>query len=325
MVTGFDAALAAIEPQQGDKDAASRAHSEVRKVLSRDELLSDWGINSVLIGSYKRQVSIRRIKDVDVFCRLESIPDNVSGVQALNEFYRVLKDEYGEESITRQARSLSVEVPAWDGLHVDAVPARRAGEFWEIPDRKDPESGWQETNPDELTRLSSLMNTELGELYVPCVKLMRQTRRTLIGNHPGGLFVEMALYEACYQGLVSGDSMRNFYISALGGVSQIINAKVLDSEEIPDPTRPGEYLEFRATDDEWATAADTFRVAAAQADHARSAPRCVAEATFHRLLGRNSDNEVVYALPADCNADGTTKTRLVAGDRDVPGGNQKFA
>lgn len=325
MVNGFEAAQGAVEPQQVDKDAAIRAHRQVREVLARDPLLSEWGINSILIGSYKRQVSIRRINDVDVLGRLESIPDGISGTKALDEFFRVLTDEFGEGTVTRQARSLSVEISTWDGLHVDAVPARPAGEFWEIPDREDPDSGWQETNPDKLTQLSSQMNTEMGELYVPCVKLIRQTRRTLIGDHPGGLFVEMALYTACARGLVSGDTMRDFYISALNGVSQVVDAKVHDGEEIPDPTRPGEHLEFRATDEEWATAADAFRAAAADAGRARTAPRCAAEATFHRLLGKNSDGEVVYPLPADCNVDGTTKSRLVAGDRTVPGGNQKFA
>jgi hypothetical protein len=325
MATGFDAAQSAVEPQQVDKDAASRAHLEVREVLAQDPLLSEWSIDSVLIGSYKRQVSIRRIKDVDVFCRLESIPADVTGTKALDEFFRVLTNEYGEASVTRQARSLSVEIANWDGLHVDAVPARPAGDYWEIPDREDPDSGWQETNPDELTQLSSQMNARMSELYVPAVKLIRQTRRTLIGDHPGGLFVEMALYTACDQGLVSGDTMRDFYISALNGVSQVTDAKVRDGAEIPDPTRPGERLTFRATDDEWATAAEAFRTAAARAERARTAPRCAAEATFHRLLGKNSDGEVVYPLPADCNIDGTTKSRLVAGDRTVPGGNQKFA
>ncbi|GAB3561376.1 nucleotidyltransferase domain-containing protein [Spelaeicoccus albus] len=325
MTTGFDAAQGAVEPQRVDKEAASRAHLEVREVLERDSLLSDWGINSILIGSYKRQVSIRRIKDVDVFCRLESVPHDVSGSTALNEFFRVLSDEYGEDNITRQARSLSVENPTWNGLHVDAVPARPAGRFWEIPNHEDPDSGWQETNPDKLTQLSSEMNTALGELYVPGVKLIRQTRRTLIDDHPGGLFVELALYTACTGGQVFGDTMRDFYVSALNGVAQVVDAKVRHGQEIPDPTRPGELLKFRATDDEWLTAADAFKAAAAQADRARNAPRCAAEATFHRLLGKNSDGEVVYPLPVDCNVDGSTKSRLVAGDRTVPGGNQKFA
>ncbi|MFE4950147.1 nucleotidyltransferase [Leifsonia sp. NPDC056665] len=325
MATGFEAAASAVEPQEIDKSAASRAHLEVRKVLESDRLLASWGINSVLIGSYKRRVSIRRIKDVDVFCRLEGIPDDVSGAKALDEFYRVLVSAYGEDFVTRQARSMSVEAETWDGLHVDAVPARAAGAYWEIPDRSDPSAGWQETNPEGLTELSSTMNTAMGDLYVPAVKLIRQTRRTLIGDHPGGLFAEVALYRACERGLVHGNTMRDFFVSALQGVSQITDEKVLEGAELPDPTRPGNYLAFRATDEEWALAAEAFRTAAAQAERARTAPRCAAEATFHRLLGKNSDGETVYPLPADCNADGTTKSRLVAGDRTVPGGNQKFA
>jgi len=325
MATGFDAALSAVEPQQIDKNAASRAHLEVRDVLASDSVLTEWGIDSILIGSYKRQVSIRRISDVDVFCRLEGVPTSVSGADALDQFFRVLAAAYGTTAVKRQSRSLSVNNDSWNGLHVDAVPARPAGPFWEIPDRDDASSGWQETNPDQQTELSSRMNTEMGDLYVPCVKLLRQTRRTLIGKHPGGLFVEMALYAACDSGFVSGDTTREFYISALQGVSRVIDAKVNAGVELEDPTRPGKTLKFRATNEEWTEAANSFRLAAAQAEHARTASRCEAEATFHQLLGKNTDGQVVYPLPADCNTDGTTKSRLVAGDKSIAGGNQKFA
>lgn len=325
MSAGFEAALSAIEPTTADVDAASTAHLDIRAVLESDDVLTEWGIDSVLIGSYKRQVSIRRIKDVDVFCRMKNFPSNVTGRNALDEFSRVLTTEYGSGAVALQTRSLKVELPGWNGLHVDLVPARPSGNYWQIPDRKDPSSGWQETNPEALTQCSTDMNAAMHELYVRCVKLIRQTRRTILGDHPGGLFSEMALYQACRDGIAAGSNIREFYIAALRGVATVIERKVHSGIEIEDPTRPGEFLTFNARDDEWEQAVSAFASAADDAERARTSARCQAEAVFHRLLGKNSANEWVYPLPADCNSDGTSKSRVIAGDRSVAGGDQKFA
>lgn len=326
MSSGFDAATTNVEPSSGDVTNAASAHSEVRDVLEADGLLKDWGIDSVLIGSYKRHVSIRRIKDVDVFCRLPDIPVDVTGDQALDEIRRVLVAEYGVSAVTRQARSLKVKVDAWGGLHVDAVPARPAGSYWEIPDHDNPGTTWQETNPEEMTRLKAEMNDRMGDLYVPAVKLLRQTRRAIgIPRHPGGLYVEMALYRACDLGYVSGDDIRTFYVSALNGVATVTTNKVKYGVEIPDPTMLGKDLVFRATDNQWDAAEQKFRDAAADATKALNQTRCGEAAIFHRLLGKNSDDEWVYPLPDDCNLDGTTKSQIQVGERSAHGGNQRFA
>lgn len=325
--SGFSAATANVEPDKSDVANAAKAHLEVRKVLESDSLLTRWGIDSVLIGSYKRHVSIRRIKDVDVFCRLPDIPRSVKGSRALDLIERVLAAEYGAGAVERQARSLKVEIGTWGGLHVDAVPARTAGRYWEIPNHDDLSgNSWQETNPEEMTRLKSEMNDRMGDLYVPAVKLLRQTRRAIgVGRHPGGLFVEMALYRACVLGYVSGDDVRTVYVSALNGVATVTTHKVKYGVEIPDPTLSGAPLVFRATDHEWQLAEEKFRSAAAEATRAVNEDRCGEAAIFHRLLGKNSDGTWVYPLPEDCSADGTTVTDIQVGERTARGGNQRFA
>lgn len=326
MNTGFDAATTNVEPTSTDVENAARAHKEVRQVLEGDTLLTQWGIDSVLIGSYKRHVSIRRIKDVDVFCRLPKIPSHITGSAALAEIKRVLTRRYGSTAVEAQARSLKVEVAEWGGLHVDAVPARPAGARWEIPDHENPGTTWQPTNPEEMTKLKIEMNARMNELYVPAVKLIRQTRRAIgIGKHPGGLYVEMALYHACNLGLVSGDDTRAFYVAALKGVSTVTNLKVAGQMEIPDPTMPGEVLKFRATAAEWSAAAQKLAAAAADAGTALNETRCGEAAIFHRLLGKNTDGVWVYPLPDDCNLDGTTKSRVTAGARTIGTENQRFA
>jgi Second Messenger Oligonucleotide or Dinucleotide Synthetase domain len=323
---GFDVATTKVEPDVGDVTKAASAHREVRSVLEADDLLKDWGIDSVLIGSYRRQVSIRRIKDVDVFCRLPNIPGDVTGEEALTEIKRVLVAEYGAQAVKPQARSLKVEIDAWDGLHVDAVPARPAGPYWEIPDHDKPGCSWQKTNPEEMTRLKTEMNERMGVLYVPGVKLLRQTRRAIgVPRHPGGLYIEMALYRACDLGYVSGDDLRTFYVSALNGVATVTTSKVTYGFEIPDPSMLNKNLAFRATDDQWEAAEQKLRDAAAEATRALNETRCMEAAIFHRLLGTNSDDNWVYPLPDDCNVNGTTKSQIQVGDRSARGGNQRFA
>lgn len=120
-----------------------------------------------------------------------------------------------------------------------------------------------------MTRLKTEMNRRSNDLYVPAVKLLRQSRRALgIAKRPGGLYVEMALYRACALGLVSGDDLRTFYVSALNGMSIVTTDKVKRGVEIPDPSMPGKPLVFRATDTQWEIAEQKFRGGAADAPRA---------------------------------------------------------
>ena len=124
LTTEFDIALGRIEPSDADKENAPDAHEQVRDVLKDDSTLAGYVIEPVLIGSYKRHVSIRRVKDVDVFCRLEELPADATPEALLEHFDQVLTLKYGVGRVTKQARSVQVAFPEFDGLYVDAVPAR---------------------------------------------------------------------------------------------------------------------------------------------------------------------------------------------------------
>ncbi len=69
LATHFKTALSNIEPS-GDAKNAQSAHAEVTAALEADDLLVKLGVDPLLIGSYGRHASIRRVKDVDVFARL---------------------------------------------------------------------------------------------------------------------------------------------------------------------------------------------------------------------------------------------------------------
>jgi hypothetical protein len=328
----FSKALESIEPSSDDKTNAPEAHKAVRNVLTSADELTEWGLNPVLIGSYKRDVSIRRVSDVDVFCRMDDIDDDVAGDTVLDKFYKVLDaafgtDDDGNRRVKRQARSITIGFPEYDGLHVDAVPARKRSDgYWEIPTR---DGDWQTTNPEKQTALKTAMNDAFAGDYVPLVKLIRQTRRTILDKRPGGLFAELALYNACVNNTISKDNVTLAYVTALEAVADYLDSKVDWGTELPDHTMPGHTLNFRATDNQWETARDKFRSAAIEAREAyREEDSGKAAVKFRKLLGKNGDNETVFPMPAGYNEDGTKRASsapvITPGSSKVPAGDRRF-
>ena len=94
--TQFTKALEMIEPSKDDDANAPKAHTAVRDVLTGADDLKKWTLDPVLIGSYKRDVSIRRVKDVDVFCRMTTA-DTTAGQKVLDDFFKVLDNAFGTD------------------------------------------------------------------------------------------------------------------------------------------------------------------------------------------------------------------------------------
>lgn len=327
----FTKALEMIEPSPDDQKNAPLAHNAVRDALTSADSLKKWGLKPVLIGSYRRDVSIRRVKDVDVFCRMETA-DDTSGQTVLAEFFKVLDDEFGVDTdnkkrVRTRDRSLQIGFPEYDGLYVDAVPARqRSDGYWEIPSKDSDE--WQTTNPEELTSLKTSMNDTFNGLYVPGVKLIRQTRRTILKSRPGGLFTELCFYDACKRGVVSKYNQTIVYVTGLEAIATYLNDKVNWGAALPDPTMPGHTLTFRATDKQWEDARDKFAAAAEKArDAYEEEDLGKAAVAFRELLGENGDGDTVFSMPAGYNDDGTKRTAaglIVPGEGGVPGGTERF-
>lgn len=327
----FKDALSSMEPGD-DKTNAPEAHRLVRDALEADSKLAEYGVSPVLIGSYKRSVSIKRIKDVDVFVRLPDVPSDVTSGDILDRFFKVLHAEFGTDSdghrrTKRQDRSLQVSFPEYD-LYVDAVPARPYwdGGTWEIPQKGD-EDKWVRTNPEGLTSLSSEMNAAHDGYYVPTVKLLRQTRRAQLGKKkPGGFFIEMATYQAFASGAVSGNDQAEYYASATQEVSKIIENFVTHDIGVDDPTLPGRTIRIRATDDELDAARTRFTDAAtAASDALDEEDEGQAALAFQRLLGKNGDDETVFPMPPGFNEDGNKRASAIsAGARVVPAGKRTF-
>jgi hypothetical protein len=337
LFTQFSEALRNVEPTEADKANAPVAHQDVRDALAADPVIAGWGFAPILIGSYKRNVSIRRMKDVDLFGRLPDLPDDVDPATLLKEFERVLKAAFGSDRMKRQARSIQISFPDLEGLYVDAVPARPwtspyGEEVWQLPKRG--EDGWQATNPERLTALKTELNEEFDKLYVPVLKLLRQTRRSLHGKKkPGGLTVEMAAVAAFSSGAVAQGTLPEVYVSALRETGQqLYNAFVL-GWDLDDPTLQGEKLYVRGEDADKQALAIAFVEAGKRAQEALDAgdeDKCSAAKTFREILGKAVDDQgeqdYVFPMPDDCNLNGTRKafTEVRPGDSRVAGGTRRF-
>lgn len=293
----FRDALAAIEPAE-DAEHAAEAHEEVRRVLNSREDFKDWGLETLLIGSYRRQVSIRRVKDADVFCQLPDLPVDVDPQDLLDRFLSALSEEYGDR-VSRNDRSVKVDFPVYD-LHVDVVPARPVGDLWEIPNKWE---GWETTHPLRFNELTSGCNATHDKKYVPTVKLLRQTRRALMGTaKPGGFFVEVAAFHAFQNIPTEGapdlpSSIAEYYTVALEAMVPLLRAHADGSAPLLNPAVPGQKLHVRATTEEleavvaaWEHAATSARVALDEIDDHAAAQ------AFHELLGLTTEGEAVFPL-----------------------------
>lgn len=330
LVKEFNEACSRIEPEDDDKANASSAHLEVRACLEGNEQLKGYGIDTILIGSYSRQVSIRRVKDVDVFSKLPDLDTDLTSTEVLDLFEETLEDEFPGR-VDRQDRSIKVDFPEF-GLHVDAVPARPAGEYWEVPDRApddDPESddNWQVTNPEGLGDLSSEMN-DIGHFnakYVPVVKLIRQARRANLDKRPGGLFFEILTYHAFdgFDDEMKDKSKQRLFVAALRSIAGQL-ADFAAGGDVADPSMDGEIITIRATEVEIALATSKFAELADKAEEALDAEPCPAAKIYQDMLGKNEDGDLVFAMPSYCNADGTKRADIRTSTTTVPGGRDRF-
>lgn len=325
LTSQFNDAKSNVEPSDDDRRDAPGCHLEVREALAKDSFLASAGIDTVLIGSYRRSVSIRRVKDVDVLCKLPDLEEAKAGLGAravLNRLETALHDQLGEDRVTPQDRSFQVSFEGLD-LFVDVVPARSCGDHWEIPDRS---GDWEETNPELLKTRTEELNDDHGGRYVPIVKLVRQTRRAHLGKQPGGLFFEILTHHAFKSGLVAGANTAECFCITLERLPAELSTAI--DLGLSDPTLPGKTISTRATGTQLATALSTFEDLAKQAREALDEEdRCRSARLWRDILGENDDGWV-FPMPDGCDESGKASAGLTfirSGQPEVPAGDEHFA
>lgn len=302
----FSSALTRIEIKGAQIEAAKNAHEELRDVLESDTQLRDWGIDTVLIGSYARRTGIHPGNDVDVFSKMTALDTSVAPHLVYDAIRRVLTSHYGDR-VTPRGRSLKVDFGA-KGFSVDAVPAVRADDKWAIPSKDSTTwaapgaEAWVLTDPERLTDLTQARNeapTVSGQgAYVPTVKLARQVRSHHLGDsRPRGLYIELA----CYWGFEGGTGAETF-AECLRGTLGYIADHLRGEEALLDPAL-GTPFSPAPTTAERSAAAETFELLADSASRALTADRCPAAVLWREILGRN-DRGPVFPLPEGCDETG---------------------
>ncbi|MCP2637660.1 nucleotidyltransferase [Microbacterium sp. HD4P20] len=318
----FSNAVSNVTISDDKEQRAIAAHSEVRELLEADATLKSWGITPLLIGSYGRQTARYPGKDVDIFLRFLNLGVASDPAVLYDAVSRVLIAAYGliDEGgrVTPQPRSLKVDFAAPNAqadlaFSVDAVPAVPWGKDWAIPNRdrstwQNESDRWVRTNPVEFGDASQTLSTSANSpvvngrnAYKPVVRLLRQVRHVHLGAaKPGGLYVEVAAFEAWQSGRVTGDSWAELFASSLYEVSRVFHMAA--SEGLLDPILRTPLKPALETSD-WLYASRTFGALATDAQEALRATPCAAAKTWRTILGTN-DRGQVFPLPDGCSGAG---------------------
>ncbi len=298
----FDGALKKINLSAAKVAKAKAAHEEVRAVLEADPKLKGYDVDTILIGSYGRDVAIQPGHDVDVFVKL---PDFDEDPESLYEAVKKpLKARYEARLDDTGAHALSIKFG--DEFSIDAVGATKDPKsgHWVLPSLDDlgNRTQWEETDPERLGDLAEARNKTpqvSGQgAYKPIVKLVRQIRKHHIGDErPKGLYLEMLTYWAFDAG-VTGDTFAEILASTLGRIADQLES----GDVITDPALEREFAPAPSSA-QLAAAAVVFREQATAAVKALTQELCPAAATWRKILGENG-NGWVFPLPEGCDADG---------------------
>ena len=309
----FGDALSRIEVNGERARRAALAHQEVRGVLETSAQLRQWGVDTVLIGSYARRTNIHPGRDVDVFTKLTLLDTSTADPFRVYETVRDVLVAHYKHRAEPQPRSIKIQFShaGEEDFSVDAVPAVRSNARWAIPERdssrwasRDAGERWVETDPERLTALTVRRNespTVNGQgAYVPTVKLMRQTRRHHRGDaKPGGLYFELLTYHAFQSGL-PGNTFAELFAGALKLVA--MQLAVAHERPLVDPAMDTPYQPMPDPDDV-TDASEVFARLAAQAARALTVERCEAAILWREIIGRN-DRGPCFPLPPGCDEQG---------------------
>ena len=294
---------------------AIKAHLEVRGVLELDPKLRTWGVDTILIGSYKRKTAVFPCKDVDVLVKLPDAPADASPEVVFTEVQRVLVAHFKGRA-TEQRRSMNVS-GFEEGLTVDAVPAVRDGARWKIPQTSGRKVGerwvkdeWEMTDPERLTDLTNETQEASSVIerqgsYQRTVRLVKQMRDHHVGREekPGGLYFELMTFWA-----FAGGARAASYAELIVPVLDSITAQLAPGRVVIEPAMGQAYA---PTPDP----ADLAEAAAIFARLALALDDCGAAAVWRRMLGENEKVGWVFPLPTGCSESGTRIAALPNRDR----------
>ncbi len=171
-----------LELTQKEQDDASRRQQEIRKVMDKSFKIAD----DFLTGSYRRWTKTKPLKDVDIFCVFHddarpTYRDGKHPSVILGDTEKALVDEYGQESVGRLRRSVTVRFAVASDeeriMSFDVVPAFTKASHYEIPDTASTK-GWTETNPKVHAEKATAANDAFGGEWKGMVRMAKRWNET---------------------------------------------------------------------------------------------------------------------------------------------------
>lgn len=179
LAEAFDKFKARLEPSESEDDDARRRQTDVRETIREGFTLD----RDFLTGSYKRWTKTKPLRDIDLFCVLNSEKEGhyleESSRVLLDDFAKALSKKFGTSNLEIGDKSVTVCFDQGGSgedervLSIDVVPAFEDGKAFKIPDRYHPE-GWMKTDPEIHAELATKANKALDGKWVTLVKMIKK-------------------------------------------------------------------------------------------------------------------------------------------------------
>ena len=179
-----------------DKQSAS-SHLRVRDVICSDV------IRTFLGGSYKRKTAIRPATkngdierpDVDIYVVVTGSEWTKTPEELIDDLFSVLNKNRSELNITKIKRNRCSIAISTDKADMDISPLleKDSTGFFRIGNRETGE--WYQTEPEEHTRWSADINSQVSGRFNSLVKLIKWNRREFPTNykHPKSIVLEVLI------------------------------------------------------------------------------------------------------------------------------------
>jgi hypothetical protein len=175
----FDKFKTRLEPGDREQKDAVNRRERVKSILEGKFALT----RVIITGSYGRWTKTKPLRDVDLFCILDTSKEGEflqkSSRVVLDSFADKLRPEYGEGDVRVWDKCVTVKFgePSGDDddqvFSVDVVPAFEDGKAYKIPDAYHP-TGWMKTDPEIHAELATKANTAMDGKWVTLVKMAKK-------------------------------------------------------------------------------------------------------------------------------------------------------
>ncbi|MDN3512259.1 MAG: nucleotidyltransferase [Candidatus Jettenia sp.] len=252
-----------LELNPNEQKDVSRRHYEVRDIVNEKFNID----RDFLTGSYARYTKTKPLKDVDIFCVLNSEKENhylkKSPINLLEDFRKALAPIYGESNVSIGRRSVRIGFGIKENesddkvMSIDVVPAFALKDAYQIPDPYT-SANWTKTNPEIHAERATAANKAFSEEWKPLVKMIKKWNNTQDKPIQPSFLVEVMALEILYPPFSGGYvyELKSFFSTAAERIYETWN----------DPSGLGPPVSDEMTEVQRKTATNKFSEAGKYVD-----------------------------------------------------------